>query len=190
VSNESEQGAKTHRACHTLVACRQALPYTTTFPALPHYIPQRYTNDQPEGNQFKDRFIALQKKALVEPRMPQLYVPFYSFQLSSYSAITLNFLGWLYTQNTWDNTNTQTQTTCTQDERIRETRIQEFRRLNPLPFFMLFYVFVSYTGIRFPSHARAICLCICIPIPFLMQVFILALILDGSLMQANAFQYV
>jgi nucleolar protein 53 len=29
---------------------------------------------QPEGNLFKDRFLALQKRALIEPRVPQLYV--------------------------------------------------------------------------------------------------------------------
>lgn len=33
---------------------------------------------RPEGNLFKDRFLALQKRALVEPRVPQLYVYFLS----------------------------------------------------------------------------------------------------------------
>jgi hypothetical protein len=88
--------------------------------------------------------------------MPQLYVPFYSFlsQLSSCSAITLGI--------PWNDANNQTKETCTQDERIRKARLQEFCRLDPLPFFMLFSVFVSYTGIWYPHR---------MPVRFYVSVF-------------------
>jgi hypothetical protein len=88
--------------------------------------------------------------------MPQLYVLFYSFlsQLSSCSAITLGI--------PWNDANNQTKETCTQDERIRKARLQEFCRLDPLPFFMLFSVFVSYTGIWYPHR---------MPVRFYVSVF-------------------
>ena len=33
---------------------------------------------QPEGNLFKDRFLSLQERALIEPRVPVLYVSFFA----------------------------------------------------------------------------------------------------------------
>lgn len=63
---------------------------------------------QPEGNLFKDRYLALQKKALIEPRVKQMYV-----HLPAYLRASLTYL--------------QAQASGGQDQGVREARLEAVR---------------------------------------------------------------
>ena len=64
---ESLRGLKVCTSCHPFRSCK--LIY----------------NPQPEGNLFRDRFQSLQQRALIEPRVPVVYVLFFYLFSATYA---------------------------------------------------------------------------------------------------------